>query len=63
MKSKISHIKLKLKVTEHSPMAHACNPSYSRSRDQKDHGLKSALGKEFRRPYLKKKIFKSQKKG
>jgi hypothetical protein len=27
------------------PLAHACNPSYSGGRDQKDHGLKPVLGK------------------
>jgi hypothetical protein len=24
-------------------MAHTCNPSYSRGRDEEDHGLRSAL--------------------
>jgi hypothetical protein len=32
-------------------MAHACNPSYSRGRDQEDCNLKPALGK-FMRPNL-----------
>jgi hypothetical protein len=33
---------------------HACNPSYSGGRDQKDQSLKPAQGKQFVRPYLKK---------
>jgi hypothetical protein len=32
-------------------VAHACNPSYSGGRDQKDHASKSAMGKQFERPY------------
>jgi hypothetical protein len=32
------------------------NPSYSESRDQKDHGLKPTHGKYFVRPYLEKSI-------
>jgi hypothetical protein len=36
-------------------VAHACNPSYSGGRDQEDHGLNPAPGKQFVRPYLKKK--------
>jgi hypothetical protein len=28
-----------------APLAHACNPSYSGGRYQKDHGPKPALGK------------------
>jgi hypothetical protein len=30
-------------------LAHACNPSYSGSRDQEDQGLKPAQGKQFMR--------------
>jgi hypothetical protein len=28
-----------------APVVHACNPSYSRGKDQEDHGWKPALGK------------------
>jgi hypothetical protein len=35
-----------------APVAYACNPSYSGSRDQEDHSSKPALGKEFKIPYL-----------
>jgi hypothetical protein len=35
-------------------VAHACNPIYLGGRDQEDLGSKSALGKQFTRPYLKK---------
>jgi hypothetical protein len=35
-------------------VAHDCNPSYSGSRDQEDHGLKPAWGKYFMRLYLEK---------
>jgi hypothetical protein len=34
-------------------VAHACNPSYSGGRNQKDQGLKPAWGKQFMRPYLR----------
>jgi hypothetical protein len=34
-------------------VAHTCNPSYSRGRDQEDHGSNPAPSKEFSRPYLK----------
>jgi hypothetical protein len=37
---------------------HACNPSYSRGRDQEDHGSKPALGKKFTKPYLKRPFSK-----
>jgi hypothetical protein len=37
------------------PVAHACNPSYSGSRDQEDHGSKPAQAKSSTRPYLEKK--------
>jgi hypothetical protein len=45
----------KKKNFSRAPAAHACNPSYSGGRDQEDCGLKPALGKQFERPYLKKK--------
>jgi hypothetical protein len=35
-------------------VAHACNPSYSGGRDQKDHSSKPAWAKQFPRTYLKK---------
>jgi hypothetical protein len=35
-------------------VAHTCNPSYSGSRDQEDHGSKPAQAKELPRPYLEK---------
>jgi hypothetical protein len=35
-------------------VAHACNPSYSRGRDQEDRGSKPAWGKSLR-PYHKKR--------
>jgi hypothetical protein len=39
-----------------APVAHTCNPSYSGCRDQEDHGLKPALGKQLARPpHLEKK--------
>jgi hypothetical protein len=34
------------------PVSDACNPSYSGGRDQEDHGLKPALGKNFVRSNL-----------
>jgi hypothetical protein len=40
------------------PGIHACNPSYLRSTDKEDCGSKSALGKQFSRPYLKKTHYK-----
>jgi hypothetical protein len=36
-------------------VAHTCYPSYSRGRDQEDHGSKPTTGKSFERPYLGKK--------
>jgi hypothetical protein len=38
-----------------APVAHTCNTSYSRSRDQEDCGLKPAPGKQFKGPYLNHK--------
>jgi hypothetical protein len=35
-------------------VAHTCNPRYSGGREQKAHGSKPALGKQFERQYLKK---------
>jgi hypothetical protein len=35
-----------------APVAHTCNPRYSGSRDQEDHGSKPVLGKQLLRPYL-----------
>jgi hypothetical protein len=36
-------------------MAHTSHLNYSAGRDQEDHGLKPAQGKQYVRPYLKKK--------
>jgi hypothetical protein len=36
-------------------VAQACNPSYSRGRDQEDHGSKPAGANSSVRPYLQKK--------
>jgi hypothetical protein len=40
------------------PVAHACNPSYSGGRDQKDSGSKPARANSFTRPYLEKPFTK-----
>jgi hypothetical protein len=37
-------------------VTHACNPSYSRGRDQEDHGSKPAWANSFQDPILKKPI-------
>jgi hypothetical protein len=42
-------------LTGWAVVAHTCNSSYSGGRDQEDQGSKSALGKQFERPYLGKK--------
>jgi hypothetical protein len=39
-------------------VAHACNPSYSGSRDQKDFGSKPSWANISARPYLKKPFTK-----
>jgi hypothetical protein len=44
-----------LKFIWWSPMADTCNPSYSRGRDQEDHGLKLAWANSSWDPILKKK--------
>jgi hypothetical protein len=36
-----------------APVAHFCNPSYSGSRDQEDHGSKPAFANSLRDPLLK----------
>jgi hypothetical protein len=36
------------------PVVYTCNPSYSGDRDQKEHGPKPALGKQFLTPSLEK---------
>jgi hypothetical protein len=41
------------------PLVHAYNPSYSRGRDQEDHGSKSALANSLRNPMWK--IFHTKK--
>jgi hypothetical protein len=40
------------KEKSHELVAHSCNPSYSRGRDQEDRGSQPALSKLFERPYL-----------
>jgi hypothetical protein len=45
-------------VEEQVPVAHACDPSYSGSRDLKDCGLKSAWEKGSPDAILKKPIIK-----
>jgi hypothetical protein len=40
-------------------VSHAYNPSYSRGRDQEDHGLKPAWANSFARPYRKKNPHKN----
>jgi hypothetical protein len=39
-------------------VAHACNPSYSRGRDQEDRSSKPAQANKFMRPYLEKPFTK-----
>jgi hypothetical protein len=39
-------------------VAHSCNPSYSGDGDEEDHSSKPAPGKQFPRPYLKKRHHK-----
>jgi hypothetical protein len=41
-------------------VAHACNPSYSRDRDQKDQGSKPAWTNSLRDPSLKKTTIKNR---
>jgi hypothetical protein len=41
-------------------VAHASNPSYSRGRDQEDHGLKPAQGNSLRDLISKKKKTKNK---
>jgi hypothetical protein len=47
-----------LGILSWTPVAHACNPSYSGGRDQKDHALKLDLVNSSVRPYLKKDLHK-----
>jgi hypothetical protein len=35
-------------------VSHTCNPSYSESRDQEDHGWRSAWANSVQKPYLEK---------
>jgi hypothetical protein len=44
-------------------MAHTCNPRYSGSRDQEDHGSKPAWAKSLRDPNLKKPITEKNRAG
>jgi hypothetical protein len=43
-------------------LAHTCKPSYSGGRDQEDQCSEPSPGKEFIRPYLKKKTQKTMQK-
>jgi hypothetical protein len=45
-------------ATTLEPVAHTCNPSYSRGRDQEDRGSKPAWANSSVRPYLKKRFTK-----
>jgi hypothetical protein len=49
---------LKYKTLMPAPVAHACNPSYSRGRDQEDHGSKPAQPNSLQDPILKKTCHK-----
>jgi hypothetical protein len=42
----------------HVPVAHTCNPSYPRSRDEEDHSSKPAQGNSSARPYPEKPFTK-----
>jgi hypothetical protein len=44
---------MKIQDTSRALVAHACNPSYSRGRDQEDHGLKLARENSSSNPILK----------
>jgi hypothetical protein len=44
-------------------VAHAYNPSYSRGRDQEDHGSKTAWANSFQDPILKKTLHKKVAQG
>jgi hypothetical protein len=48
----------KKRKSSQAPVARSCNPGYSGSRDQEDHGSKPAWANSFVRPYLKKTFTK-----
>jgi hypothetical protein len=43
-----------------APVAHTCNPSYSRGRDKEDNSSKPAQANSSARPYLKKALHKKR---
>jgi hypothetical protein len=45
------------------PVNYACNPSYSKDRDQEYHGSKPALENSLQDPIYKKIFFLNHKKG
>jgi hypothetical protein len=48
-------LKKKKKRLSQALVVHTCNPSYSGSRDQEDHGLKPTLSKYFPKTLSQKK--------
>jgi hypothetical protein len=48
----------KIAKKSQAPVAHACNPSYSRGRDQADHGSKTLWANSSRDTILIKQITK-----
>jgi hypothetical protein len=59
IKNKTNFEKKKVKKKKSQVLvAHACNPSYSGSRDQEDRGLKPAQANSSARPCLKKPFTK-----
>jgi hypothetical protein len=45
-----------VQILSQMSVAHACNPSYSRGREQEDHCSKSAWANSSRNPILKKNL-------
>jgi hypothetical protein len=58
----VEHKKLSIKMITcgWAPMAQACNPSYSGSRDEEDRGLKPAPANSSRDPISKKPTTKKR---
>jgi hypothetical protein len=57
-----SHIQLvysSLTIMDGAPVAHSCNPSYSRGRDQEDRYSKPVQANSSARPYLEKPFSKT----
>jgi hypothetical protein len=57
----IPNFKPYYRVIAMAPVAHTCSPSYSRGRNQEDHGSKPAQANSLQNPISKKK--KITKKG